>query len=249
LPAPPGRRQLASRARGRWATHATAMPSVSAPGWRTRAQAAPGLAGGFTRKTFTAMIEGVREAATGAGPGWEGSFAGLGGKRVGAEIGGSAGKPGGFGVSAARGGRGPLARVDAMAAAAWSCPAPASSSTPRTTPTSRARCVISQADERFPERDTFAGSIADHPAEGGRVLTGGDRLLEPARIRQDHAEVVQRHALVVPWLGRLLTGSGRAGLWVAGISGSAPVRRDPAIEGAAETRARRLERTRNRSWR
>jgi hypothetical protein len=63
----PGRRQPASRARGGWATHATAMPSVPAPGWRTRTQAAPGLAGGFTRKTFTAMIEGVRDAMIGAG--------------------------------------------------------------------------------------------------------------------------------------------------------------------------------------
>jgi hypothetical protein len=43
------------------------MPSVSAPGWRTRTQAAPELAGGFTRKTFTAMIEGVCEAMIGAG--------------------------------------------------------------------------------------------------------------------------------------------------------------------------------------
>jgi hypothetical protein len=51
---------------GPWqATHATATPSVSAPGWRRWTQAVPRARRRLHQETFTTMIEGVREAAIG----------------------------------------------------------------------------------------------------------------------------------------------------------------------------------------
>src|SRR6266571_9054978 len=61
---------------------------------------------------------------------------------------------------------------------------------------------------KVPERDAFAVPVAGLAVDGGGVLAGGDRLVEPPHLAQGGAEVVQRHALAAPVAGLAADGGG-----------------------------------------
>src|SRR5438876_1189150 len=59
---------------------------------------------------------------------------------------------------------------------------------------------------------SLAGTVAGLPEDGGGVLVGGDRLLEPPHPLQRHTEVGQRIALAVTVVGLTVdSGSALAG--------------------------------------
>src|ERR1035441_1025212 len=58
------------------------------------------------------------------------------------------------------------------------------------------------------QRDALAVLVAGLPEDGGGVLVGGDRLVEPPHLPQGNAEVVQGRALAVPVAGLPEDGGG-----------------------------------------